>query len=77
VFKHNLELSEEADACMQTQNYVYYMHGFEGIWAKVLVHSFFVKKFDSKSMLNSLIALEHFSWPSWNKYALKNSPPKA
>ena len=50
---------------MQTQNYVYYMHFL------VLKESqqkcacaLFVKKcdfFDSKSMLTSLIAIEHFS----------------
>ena len=36
----------------------------------------FVKKcdfFDSKSMLTSLMALENFSWHSWNKYGLKKS----
>ena len=50
---------------MLTQNYVYYMHflvlnGSEQKCARAL----FVKKcdfFDSKSMLTSLIALEHFS----------------
>ena len=50
---------------MQTQNYVYYMHFLvlkesEPKCARAL----FVKKcdfFDSKSMLTSLIALEHFS----------------
>ena len=50
---------------MQTQNYVYYMHFLvlkesEQKCARAL----FVKKcdfFDSKSMLTSLIALEHFS----------------
>ena len=40
----------------------------------------FVKKmrlFYSKSMLTSLIALEHFSWFSLNKYTLKKFTSKA
>ena len=27
--------------------------------------------FDGKSILTSLIAIEHLSWHSWNKYAVK------
>ena len=40
----------------------------------------FVKKydfFDSKSILTSLIALEHLPWYSWKKYALKKFTFKA
>ena len=33
--------------------------------------------FDSKSILTSLIALEHLSWYSRKKYALKKFTPKA
>ena len=62
--------------CMQTQNYVYYMHFlvFNESDQSARARALFVKKcdfFDSKSMLTSLIALEHFSWHSLNKYALK------
>ena len=59
---------------MQTQNYVYNIFGFEEIWLKVRARAFWEKMrlFDSKS----LIALEHFSWHSWNKYELKKFTSK-
>ena len=51
---------------MLTQNYVYYMHFLVLKESKqnARARALFVKKcdfFDSKSMLTSLIALEHFS----------------
>jgi len=33
--------------------------------------------FYSKSIITSLIALEHLSWHSWNMYTLKNVNTKA
>ena len=65
VFKHNLELSYEADFLRANSELYFLLHaffGFEGIRAKV--RALFVKKcnfFYSKLMLTSLIALEHFS----------------
>ena len=81
MVKHNLELSEtdfldaNAELCI-----LHAFFGIEGIWAKVRarVRAFWEKYdfFDSKSMLTSLIALENFSWHSWNKYAQKKFNPK-
>ena len=33
--------------------------------------------FYGKSILTSFIAIEHFSWHSWNKYAVKKMTSKA
>ena len=53
---------------MQTQNYVYYVHFLVLKESeKKCARALFVEKcdfFDSKSMLTSSIALEHFSWHS-------------
>ena len=50
---------------MQTQNYVYYMHFLVLKESEPkCARTFYAKKirlFDSKSMLTSLIAIEHFS----------------
>ena len=60
-------------------NYVFYMQFLvlNGSEQKCAARALFVKKYDSKSILTSLVAQEHLSWQALETYVRsKYSPPK-